>query len=226
MKKIITAITLSIFSLSISNAQEFIAGWDFNYPSSFGAFDYTGDGVADTVMPGVSLLGGDSSATFTYGSQITGGLQNSANLSSNTLLPDGLTSFGGNLGWQIGAADSGTTLSLNLDLTGWENLTLSFAHQAQILGDGFDTLVDFGTGAQTLAMGSSENVASYDISNLSNNSTAQIDFTFSNFDGTEVAAFDNFQITGNVVPEPSTYAAIFGVFALIYVAYRRRQKEA
>jgi hypothetical protein len=37
------------------------------------------------------------------------------------------------------------------------------------------------------------------------------------------ATFDNFMISGTVVPEPSTYAAIFGVVALGFAAYRRRR---
>ena len=225
MKKIVTALALSLSLISASYSQEqLIAGWGFNYPSSFGAFDNDGDGLVDTTMPGVSLLGADSSAFFTYGSQTTGGLVNEANLSANTVLPDGLTTFGGTLGWQIGAADAGETLAFNVDLTGWENIGFSFAHQATAFGDGFDVLVDFGTGNQTVSLGLAEGVADFNnITSLSNVSNAQISLTFSGFDGVEVAALDNFQITGTVVPEPSTYAAIFGVFALVFVAYRRRR---
>ncbi len=35
--------------------------------------------------------------------------------------------------------------------------------------------------------------------------------------------FDNLQVSGTVVPEPSTYAAIFGAIALAFAAVRRRR---
>jgi hypothetical protein len=41
--------------------------------------------------------------------------------------------------------------------------------------------------------------------------------------GDEDIAFDNLTVTGTAVPEPSTYAALAGLFALGFVAYRRRK---
>jgi hypothetical protein len=41
--------------------------------------------------------------------------------------------------------------------------------------------------------------------------------------GSNTFAIDNVQFNGTVVPEPSTYAAIFGVIALGFAAYRRRK---
>lgn len=38
--------------------------------------------------------------------------------------------------------------------------------------------------------------------------------------------FDNLAVAASAIPEPSTYAAIFGALALAFVAYRRRQKAA
>ncbi len=39
-------------------------------------------------------------------------------------------------------------------------------------------------------------------------------------------SFDQIVANASVIPEPSTYAAIFGALALAFVAYRRRQKAA
>lgn len=39
-------------------------------------------------------------------------------------------------------------------------------------------------------------------------------------------SFDEIIVSSSVIPEPSTYAAIFGAMALAFVAYRRRQKAA
>jgi hypothetical protein len=39
-------------------------------------------------------------------------------------------------------------------------------------------------------------------------------------------SFDAIQVSATVIPEPSTYAAIIGLLALGYVAYRRRQLAA
>ena len=51
------------------------------------------------------------------------------------------------------------------------------------------------------------------------------DFTVTNASGDEFFAqyIDGSAIVGGMVPEPSTYAAIFGALALAFAAYRRRK---
>lgn len=51
------------------------------------------------------------------------------------------------------------------------------------------------------------------------------DFTVTNASGDEFFAqyIDGNTIIGSMVPEPSTYAAIFGALALAFAAYRRRK---
>ena len=51
------------------------------------------------------------------------------------------------------------------------------------------------------------------------------DFTVTNASGDEFFAqyIDGNTIIGSMVPEPSTYAAIFGALAIAFAAYRRRK---
>ena len=58
---------------------------------------------------------------------------------------------------------------------------------------------------------------SVDISSLDGNATATYQLTTA-----ASASYDNFIITGTV-PEPSTYAAIFGALALAIAVVRRRK---
>lgn len=101
---------------------------------------------------------------------------------------------------------------------GFENVSLSFdvaalATESQTAGNllvnGNSVSVTASAANQVVSLGNfnAGDFITFDLSGLS--------------DG---ASFDNFMIAGTaVVPEPSTYAAIFGVIALGFAAFRRRK---
>ena len=96
------------------------------------------------------------------------------------------------------ALSSSDSLSFSFNASGLESLQLSFAYDA--------------TGSGTFA------VETIDLSAFDGNATAL--YQFNTVNG---ARYDNFAITGTAVPEPSTYAAIAGMLALGFAAYRRRR---
>lgn len=74
------------------------------------------------------------------------------------------------------------------------------------------------------AYGSTFEVDNIDLSVLDGASTAYIGIEFSNSGANEIYAFDNIQITGvaSVIPEPSSFAVLAGIFGLGFAASRRR----
>ena len=99
---------------------------------------------------------------------------------------------------------------------------LIFGSNPVVVGESqaFTMTIDYNAGALdtgTLIMGGDSNV--YDI--------GEFDYTFNEimffngFDGSFASATD---MTVEVVPEPATYALIFGALALVFVALRRRFK--
>jgi len=65
---------------------------------------------------------------------------------------------------------------------------------------------------------------SVNLSSVTGQSSAIFRGTLSGLDS-NVFFLDNVEVSGTVVPEPSTYAALLGVLALAFVAYRRRAKQ-
>jgi hypothetical protein len=64
-----------------------------------------------------------------------------------------------------------------------------------------------------------------DLSALSGNANATFTLSFSDFSVAENVVLDNFQFTATPVPEPSAFAAIFGVIAMGVAASRRRSRK-
>jgi hypothetical protein len=210
MKKLILIAAAAALTAASVNAQSFIAAWDFNYPDSFGGLDVDGDFSPDT-----SAAATYGTGTFSWANQTQGGLSNGANLTSNDLLrPDMLDQFSPTLGWLLGGGDSSAVLTVSVDLTGFNIAELTFAHAGQ--NGSFDLFV----GGQSFSP-TADALGTVDISSFAG-SVANIDFTFANFSGAENFFLDNIQVVG-AVPEPSTYAAIFGVIALGFAACRRRK---
>jgi hypothetical protein len=142
--------------------------------------------------------------------------------------------------------NNGTGIIFTLDMTNLQGLAFSFAGQRT--STGFNSLVvDYSTdggsnwlgnisvttlessmGTTSSVSASIRNVDLSSVSGLSNISNAQIRLTF---DGGTITAsagnnrLDNFQFTATAVPEPATYAAIFGALALGLAMVRRRVRR-
>jgi len=204
MKKIL--VLSALISASALNAQSFVAGWDF-------------DGVGTTLTSMTSNWGDLSgSATLTWTHDVATGPPtfspaefgistgfNSAVVGNTFAFVDPNTGFdqfsdpgdNGEFGFEsLSASDSFT---FSFDGSGYTDLSLSYALDAA--GDGSWAL------------------ASVDLSAFDGNAAAA--FALNTANGTR---YDNFALTGAAVPEPSAYAAIFGMIAIVFAATRRNRK--
>ena len=112
-------------------------------------------------------------------------------------------------------------------VTGWSNAYLATGSNlvkgaSASTGSSYVNLKGMGTGSissginnYSIALGAVNDGTSW----LADGDSAIFRLTVSN---TGAAQLDNFVVTGEVVPEPSTYALIFGVFALIFARLRRK----
>ena len=206
MKKVIILL-LAAFASSLS-AQEFVAGWDFDDINL----------TATSYVANWGLQEGSATASWTHTlSNPPTTFVNEFGLSSafNDTMGNDTFSFGqdpdtgftafsqgpsnpaGEAGFQSLSGDD--TFSLSFDGTNFQNLTLEYAYSSTGNAEDYSLI-------------------SVDISNLNGMASATYNFT-----PTSNGLYDNFAITGTVVPEPSTYAAILGALALAFVAYRRRK---
>lgn len=202
MKK--TLILTALVAASALNAQSFVAGWDFDdvaatAPSMIANW---GDlaGSADLVWSHSPSSGppiftpSEFAIDFGFNSDIVG--NTFAFVDPNT----GYDQFsdgapGAEAGFQsLSDTDS---LTFSFDASGYTGLSLSFALDT---GSGFTSQV-------------------IDLSAFDGNANAAFVLATAN-----EAVYDNFAITGTAVPEPSSYAAIFGVIAIAFTATRRRRK--
>ena len=195
----------ALVAASSLNAQSFVAGWDFD--------DVALDAPSATATWGD--LAGAATASWTHSP--AGGPPlftaeefgvdnnfNSATIGNTFAFADPNTGF---VEFTNGApaAEKG----FFSDAAG-ESITLSF-DGSQYLGLSLSYAVDDGNGWTA--------VTGVDLSSLEGNLNAQ--FVLNTGDG---FSYDNFAITAtSVVPEPSSFAAIFGVLALAFTASRRRK---
>lgn len=249
MKTLITITSLGCIAAGLASAQSFVAGLDFKNPESFitnKTFDTGAEkdfftlNTQSNADDNYSFFNGGSGTTFTQdawaaaGEQYTDGVNN-FNAGANAFLPVTVqNSFGG--GANPSTSVFGETSAF---AQGFSN-TQSIA----FLQDGFFTIsvgksfldvsinfevaalaVDSQSAGTLLVDGNSVNVTSAFANqtvNLGDLTAGDlITFDLSGLSGG--ATFDNFMIAGTVVPEPSTYAGIFGVIALGFAAFRRRK---
>lgn len=205
MKK--TLILTALLGASALSAQSFVAGWDFD---NVGLTDSSMTSNWGDLAGSATLAWSHSAAsgppTFSAAEFGIDGTFNSAVVGNTFAFVDPNTGFdefsdpGGaaEAGFESLSASDSFTFSFNA--SNYESLSLSYAVDA----DGS------GAGAWT--------TATVDLSAFDGNATAS--FVLSTANG---ARYDNFAITGAVVPEPSTYAAIAGMLALAFVVVRRRK---
>jgi len=219
----INAGKLTVASTGTINASGLvnIGAGEFNYNSA----------TALTAPVNFTGTGGKLSGTGTISSAVTV-------TAGNTLAPGngpGAMAFTSTLALASGSTTAmeanGTTRGTNYDgintgtglLTYGGTLTINFGSTFLAGGETFD-LFNIGAGGSTGSFGSVSVVGSY-IASLSNasgvwtGSTGGYDFTFTQSTGDLV-------IAATAVPEPATYAAIFGALALAGVVWKRRRARA
>lgn len=226
-------LTLSAFTgaAALSHAT-ILATWDFNSLATGEINDADGNTFLADDGPQTSasllvLAANDTTSTIAIRDQGT------------TLNAFDSAPAGNDLRTQRAVRGNGTTLNFTFNMEGLRDAELTFAgyrteragsstgpseFQASYSVDGL-TFTDFGT-AQLFNTSSFTIMTVTAPSALDNQTTAVIRLTLSGATGSvgdsgSGARFDNFQIAA--VPEPSTYAALLGLLALGFVAYRRRR---
>lgn len=215
MKNVI--ITSLFAAASAVSAQSFVAGWDFSGASGIAnsATANWGDlnGSASLAWehsifdPGAGIFAAEFGLSAAYNTAtvgdsfagvLTGGTQGDGkdeNTGYGAFSAD--TTNGATQGFQALTAD---LFTFSFDASGYTGLQIRYA-----VSSDSDT--------------ANYSLTSVDLSSLDGNALATYQFTTA-----AGASYDNFMITGTAVPEPSAYAAIFGVLALSFAVSRRRRK--
>lgn len=248
MKKSLVISSAVVALAGSMSAQTFIAGWgfevfdgagspttiDFSTVSSqdsfYSSFDPNGVGSEASAYGTASWAGATevfsgnlalntSTGSATIGSTASKGIIDFENPTSS------FTAAGN---FAMGFTASGATMSFAVDaLTfgSFEDWTISFAGQG---GTG-SVLVEFdaGSGFETVGnavFGTSEQLFSYDSTAYTGSDISQdVVFRLTSTVTSGNLIFDNVQVGGTAVPEPSAFAAIAGALALAFVGNRRRR---
>jgi hypothetical protein len=204
MKK--TLILAALVSASALNAQSFVAGWDFD---DVGSTDSSmtanwGDLAGSALLTWTHSPASPPPPPFTPAEFGVSGSFNSAVVGNTFAFVDPNTGFdqfsdpGGAAEGGFNSLSASDSFTLNFDGTNYTDLALTYAVDAA--GDG-----------------SSWTVANVDLSSLDGTNVA---FVLNTAAGVN---YDNFAVTGTVVPEPSAFAAIAGMIAIGFVAARRKR---
>ena len=158
--------------------------------------------------------------TYTGATTINGGtLQlGASNVFANTsnFVINGGTLAGNNFSDTVGTLTVGASGAI-IDFGTGGNSTFNFANSQLASWTGNLTITNYVLGVSHLFFGT-------DATGLTSTQLAMIDFSPSGYGGPGTASIDSF---GEVlVPEPSTYAALFGLAALGLALYRRRALAA
>ena len=253
MKKIIlTSAAVFAASVGLVRA-DLVAGWDFSQFTADASddIDFTFGGITELKANYSDLdtdgfgAGAQQFGTATWGSSSTFASYDAINLNGGLSSGQGL----GGISTKVGSFDLGiltgdgqevdsaqafstfgTTnasdvvtfaLTPGTSFGGWAvqfgGLTADGTAGTILLETSNDG-VTFGGPSTTFNLGAADTLYSLDLAALGADATVFARMTFSGN-----AVMDNLAFSGAAVPEPSTYAAIFGVVALAFAAYRRRK---
>jgi hypothetical protein len=207
MKKLIISAALIAAAASL-NGQSFVAGWDFDGANPNSTTN-TANWGAQNGSATLSWTHGVADFVTVFSNEF--GISNANNSAavnnSFSFLAGGIDSttgfnefsdnFGGaEQGFQSNTGDD--TFSISFDGSGFTSLELTYAFAS--------------------TQGGTFSLQTIDLSSFDGNGSAAYSYT-----PAASGVYDNFAITGTVVPEPSSFAAIAGVLALGFVALRRRR---
>ncbi|MCC5789289.1 MAG: PEP-CTERM sorting domain-containing protein [Opitutales bacterium] len=228
MKKLLLLSLLGLWlGSSFANGQTVLAFWDFNGESPTSAV--LGDGLEYDASQGSGLLETFSSATTGTNFRI-----DSDGTSLNSL--DGVGSDDA-MRFQRGPRWNNGGFEISVDMTNFNSAELSYAtyNTGNTTGD-YQFSYRVGTEGSFTNIGSPTTIPLSNYALVSTSIPSAVDnqedvffrVTFSNLDGSSGNAghrvmVDNVQVTA--IPEPSTYAAIFGLFALGMIVWHRRKRS-
>ena len=242
MKKILLIPSLIVVSGAVSYGQSLLAGFDFtNVSGTTASATFSDLAAADTAAQAgpfgsfsTTLASPNSveySTNLTANKTIT--FDDNRNVLNNTLGDGSSFSFASTGGF-IGTSANGTSFTFEVDTGGanYENFIFSFAGSGlngtdtgsiafsfSTDGTSFTSISTESLSGAASAGGSAYTLATQEVSA----SNVFYRGTFSGLDANEALVLDNVQIGATAVPEPSTFAAIFGFAALAFVVARRRK---
>ena len=201
-------------SLTITNGAS--VGFTNVYLNSDSTSLIVTDGARLALDSSVSMITAvDSHVIVSNGASIVGSLSGGCEIRGNLTIAGG-TLTAGNVYMHYGSSnnslefilstDSVSKISANLTLnSSYTSLTLDFEDMSSIVGgETFDIIDGTITGTfTTINLATLAEGLSWDLSQLYRNGVVSI--------------------AGTIIPEPSTYAAIFGALALAFAIYRRRK---
>ncbi len=247
MKKVILFSAAMSAAAVSSYAQSLVAGWDFSQFQFDGSADTTGDFVGNPSID--SNFGVNASTLYWDGSFSTTAIDfggafafapadvfgsNGAQQSGNLTTPGLGGDFSGSgFGLRFGTGAEGEEFVFALDTTTFGDISLTFDAQTNngssdlqfaYSTNGGASYTNFGS---AVTVGSSSALQTVDMSAvdaIEGLAQALIKVSISGLSGAETLSLDNVQVlsAGAAVPEPSSFAAIFGGLALAFAAARRR----
>jgi hypothetical protein len=234
-------------STVIGSAQTLIAGWDFQTTTNGGTAVAAAPSTPTTLLANFGTQAGtaaiyangtNGSSTFTTatsGNEITA-FGGSGTVNIGTGFSTTTTTGALAIVYQAASSTNGKGITFKLSMTGYENLAISYATQKTSTGFSSNQWSYSTDGTNFTNFGSAVNPAtsfasvtlSGVLSSVNNASSVWIKYTFG---GATTSSgnnrLDNIQFTATAIPEPSTYAAMAGVAALLGVMFhRRRQQQA
>jgi hypothetical protein len=241
MKKvIITNLAAVSVLISSSFAQTLISGWDFSQFQFDGSSDLTGDFVGE---PSINSNFGLNSGTLYWDGSFgttaidfvaddifgANGAQQSGNLTTPGLSPNFNNS---GFGTRFNTNTNSEEFVFQLNTSTFADISITFD---AITNNGSSDLqfaysIDGGSSyitASSLNINDISSVGFLDLSSIDaveNVSNLFVKGTISGLNGAETLSLDNIQVlSSNAVPEPSTYALIFGVITIGFVIHHRRK---
>jgi hypothetical protein len=220
MKKIISALfIISVIGIASANAAQQMAIWDFGPDSNHFTTLPTAENVIGT--PTLVLSGGTLDPTGKNGVAYTD-IAGITHIAGQTGAWDEIKVSGNNAKWIVTIDTVGwTDIGVRFDYKAWNTSTKSFDIDYRLNDtDAWTNILN-----NTPITGDSAfHSFTYSLAGITNiNNQPVVELRFNDFDnkGSGKLAFDNFELTGTLIPEPATIG-LFG-FGITAIIYRRRK---